>query len=194
MRIVMLSVPFVLCCASATAGPLEEKNKSLARRFYEQVWFSRNLAVVDDIFAPTYVAHDIGDRKGVTEPADEQKKIADYFWQNGTMTGRIDFQIAEGDLVATRWQWEFHPTTWWMKVLMIRARNPIPIINVIRFREGKAVEIWNHRHDIDTGRANVLFVQGVGAGLVGAAAVFLGFGAWRRKAVGRRLVHTTESA
>lgn len=194
MRILMLSLSLVLCSASVAAGPLEEKNKSLARRFYEQVWFSRNLAVVDELFAPTYVAHDIGDRKGVTEPADEQKKIADYFWQNGTMTGRIDFQIAEGDLVATRWQWEFHPTTWWMKALMIRARNPIPIINVIRFRDGKAVEIWNHRHDIDTGRANVLFVQGFGAGLACAVVVGLGFRVRRRKGAGRRLAHTTGSA
>src|SRR5687767_7268607 len=54
---------------------LEEKNSALARRFYEQVWFSNNPAAVDELFAPEYVAHDIGDRKGVTELADEQKKI-----------------------------------------------------------------------------------------------------------------------
>jgi predicted SnoaL-like aldol condensation-catalyzing enzyme len=185
MRILILSFTLVLCCASATAGPLEDTNKSLARRFYEQVWFSRNLAVVDEIFAPQYVAHDIGDRKGITEPAGEQKNIADFFWQNGTMTGRIDFQVAEGDLVATRWQWEFHPTTWWMKVLSFRARNPIPIINVMRFRDGKVVEIWNHRHDIDTGCANILFVQGFAAGLVCAVVVGFGLRVWRGEGASR---------
>ena len=134
--------------SNSVSGPeLQEKNKALARRFYEQVWFSRNLSAVDDLFAPTYVAHDTGDRKGVTEPADEQKQIADYFWQNGTMTGKIDYQIAEGDLVATRWQWEFQPTTWSAKILI--GRTHIPSINVFRFRDGKVVEIWNHRHDID---------------------------------------------
>lgn len=97
--------------------PQEQTNKALARQFYEQVWFSRNLSAVDDLVAPTYIVHDIGDRKGVTEPADEQKQIADFFWQNGEMSGRIDYQIAEGDLVATRWQWKFKPKTWWMKAL-----------------------------------------------------------------------------
>ena len=91
----------------------EERNKALARRFYEQVWFSPNTSAVYELVAPTYVVHDIGDRKGVTESADEQQKVADFFWQNGTMAGAIDYQIAEGDLVATRWQWEFRPSTWW---------------------------------------------------------------------------------
>ena len=142
----------------------EQSNKALARQFYEQIWFSRNLSAVDDLVAPTYVVHDIGDRKGVTEPADEQKQIADFFWRNGEMTGRIDYQIAEGDLVATRWQWEFKPKTWWMKAL--GGQKQIPIINVFRFTDGKIVEIWNHRHDIDTAQGNILIIQGLIVGLI----------------------------
>jgi predicted SnoaL-like aldol condensation-catalyzing enzyme len=149
--------------AFAGQGEEQERNKALARRFYEQVWFSRHLSAVDDLVAPTYVVHDIGDRKGVTEPADEQKQIADYFWQRGTMTGRIDYQIAEGDLVATRWQWEFEPRTWAAKLFIGRPR--IPIVNVFRFRDGKIVEIWNHRHDIDA-LGSRIFAAGVVLGLV----------------------------
>jgi predicted SnoaL-like aldol condensation-catalyzing enzyme len=130
------------------------------------VWFSRNLSAVDELVAPAYVVHDIGDRKGATEPAEEQKRIADFFWQNGEMTGRIDYQIAEGDLVATRWHWEFKPKTWWMRALGGQER--IPIINVFRFRDGKIVEIWNHRHDIDTAQGTMLFVGGLFVGLVPA--------------------------
>ena len=167
MRCVTISVSLLFGSAvGLLAGEVEEKNKSLARRFYEQVWFSRQPAAVDELFAPTYLAHDIRDRKGVTEPAARQKEIADFFWRNGTMTGRIDFQIAEGDLVATRWQWEFRPRTWWMKAVAVGIRNPIPIINVVRFRDGRIVEIWNHRHDIDSGPGRLLFLKGVSLGLV----------------------------
>lgn len=182
MRILTLSLSLSLCWTAAVAGQVEETNKRLARRFYEQVWFSRNPAVVDELFAPEYIAHDTGDRKGVTERARVQKDIADFFWQNGSMSGRIDYQIAEADLVATRWQWEFRPTTWWMKAMSIGARNPLPIINVFRFRDGKIVEIWNHRHDIDSGRANLLFVKGFGAGVAVAIVVMVGFRLGRRKA------------
>lgn len=148
----------------AFAGELEDQNKALARRFYEEVWFKNNPAVVDELVAPTYIAHDIGERKNSMEPAEEQKKIAQFFWDRGTMTGNIDYQIAEGDLVATRWQWYFKPNVWWMKIL--GGDEHIPIINVFRIRDGKIVEVWNHRHDIDTGMGNFIFVKGLVVGLI----------------------------
>ena len=153
------------------AGELEEQNKALARRFYEEVWFKNNPAVVDELVAPTYIAHDTGDRKNSMEPAEEQKKIAQFFWDRGTMTGTIDYQIAEGDLVATRWQWYFKPNVWWMRIL--GGDEHIPIINVFRIRDGKIVEVWNHRHDIDTGQANFIFLKGLLLGLIPALALLV---------------------
>lgn len=159
-----------------------EANKAIARRFYENVWFARNPAVVNELVAPEYIVHEIGDLKGIREPASEQADIADFFWQNGAMSGSIDFQIAEGDLVATRWQWEYAPRSWWMKATMFGGRNPIPIINVFRIQDGKIVEIWNHRHDIDIGfRANVLLAKGFLSGLAVAFAALLIRRVWRRR-------------
>ena len=176
----LICVLFLLTVSiDGEAGEIEEQNKALARRFYEEVWFKNNPAVVDEIVAPTYIAHDIGARKNSMEPAEEQKKIAAFFWERGTMTGTIDYQIAEGDLVATRWQWYFEPNVWWMKIL--GGKEHIPIINVFRFRDGKIVEVWNHRHDIDTGQANFIFVKGLVVGIIPSIVllVFL-FLAWRR--------------
>jgi outer membrane biosynthesis protein TonB len=85
------------------------------------------------------------------------------------MTGTIDYQIAEGELVATRWQWYFEPNVWWMKLL--GGKQHIPIINVFRFRDGKIVEIWNHRHDIDTMQSNVIFLKGLLVGLLPAVVI-----------------------
>lgn len=154
---------------------LQERNKALARGFYEDLWFSDNTERYDRYVADEYVVHDIGDRKGVTEPAVEQKNIADFLHSKGEMTGSIDFQIAEGDLVATRWHSEMEPTS--LMFRLMGGRDQIPIINVFRFEDGKIVEIWNHRHDIDTGFANFKFVKGFGAGLLFAlilwTAVFL---------------------
>ncbi|HEX6123748.1 MAG TPA: nuclear transport factor 2 family protein [Pyrinomonadaceae bacterium] len=163
----------------AYAGEVEEQNKALARRFYEEVWFKNNPAVVDELVAPTYIAHDTGDRKNSMEPAEEQKKIAQFFWDRGTMAGTIDYQIAEGDLVATRWQWYFKPNVWWMKIL--GGDEHIPIINVFRIRDGKIVEVWNHRHDIDTGQANFVFVKGLVFGLIPSLAfLVIAFMLWRK--------------
>jgi predicted SnoaL-like aldol condensation-catalyzing enzyme len=150
--------------SEGNASSIEQRNAAIAREFYEALWFSDNTDRYDEFMADKYVVHDTGDRKNVTEPAIEQKRIADFFHSQGEMTGSIDFQIAQGDLVATRWQWRLKPETLMFKLL--GGSNQIPIINVFRLNDaGKIVEIWNHRHDIDTGVANFKFLGGLAVGL-----------------------------
>ncbi|MGD2068386.1 MAG: nuclear transport factor 2 family protein [Gemmatimonadota bacterium] len=161
------------------ADSVEKRNADLARAFYEDLWFSDRTDRWDRYVADEYVVHDIGDTKGVVEPGVRQKEIADFFRAQGEMGGSIDFQIAQGDLVATRWQWDFRPTS--LRFRLLGGRERIPIINVFRFQDGKIVEIWNHRHDIDTGLGNIPFVQGLGVGLLLALIGWgLAFVQWRR--------------
>lgn len=141
-----------------------EANKRVAKAFYQDLWFSRNTDRYRQYVADTYVVHDTFERKNVTEPAVEQKHIADFFWSNGELSGDIDFQIAEGDLVATRWRARMAPSTFMGRFLM--NSDDLPIINVFRFKDGKIVEIWNHRLDIETGQTLRFTIQGFAAGLV----------------------------
>ncbi|WP_265587056.1 ester cyclase [Sphingomicrobium arenosum] len=137
--------------AETAAETRLERNKRLAREFYEKLWFSNQTDAYADYVADNYVVHDIGERKNMTEQAIEQKTVADIFHASGTMSGRIDYQIAEGDLVATRWLWTLNEPTEQARAMgMTSEIVDLPIINVFRFNEeGKIVEIWNHRHDID---------------------------------------------
>lgn len=145
----------------------EQANKALARQFYEKVWFTYNPDFVDEVFAPEYVVHDTGDRKGVTEKAYVQKEVAAFIWANTDLSASsIDYQIADCDMVATRWQGSMIPKSLMFKIL--GGREQIPIINVMRFENGKVVEIWNHRHDIDTPIANMKVVKGLAIGLIPA--------------------------
>ncbi len=141
-----------------------EANKQLALDFYNDLWNTNNTDKYELYMAETYVAHDIGDRKGITEPAIEQKNIADFFWANGDLKFTLDYQIAEGDLVATRWLWNYEPKTIFGKVLL--GSTEIPIINVFRIVDGKIVELWNHRHDIDTSQTLRFTLQGLLIGLL----------------------------
>lgn len=159
---------------------LEEHNKAIARAFFEDLWFSDNTDSYKEYVADEYVVHDVGDRKNVVEPGKQQKEIADFFHSQGDMTGTIDFQIAEGDLVVTRWQWKFQPTSLLFRIM--GGEEQVPIINVFRFEDGKIVEFWNHRHDIDTARGNIPFVKGLGIGLL--IALFgwgIAFFQWRKR-------------
>lgn len=141
-----------------------EQNKQLARDFYQDLWFSDNTDNYSQYVADSYVVHDIGERKNVTELAIEQKNIADFFWDNGKLSGGIQYQIAEGDLVATRWKAKFAPETFVGKFLI--GEGDIPIINVFRYKDGKIVEVWNHRHDIDTPQTMKFTIKGLLIGLL----------------------------
>ena len=139
------------------------KNKEIVLKFYHDLWATNNTDKYAETVAETYVVHDIGDRKNVTEPAIEQKQIADFFWQNGDLKFELDYQVAEGDLVMTRWWADFTPTTFVGKFLI--GEGKIPIINVVRIKEGKIVEFWNHRHDIDTPQTMRFTFKGLLIGL-----------------------------
>lgn len=144
---------------------IQERNKEIARSFYKDLWFTNNTDKYADYVADEYVVHDIGDRKGVIEPAIEQKNIADFFWENGSWDSKINYQIAEGDLVATRWEATYSPSSLLGKMAI--GSGTLPIINVFRINEeGKIVEIWNHRHDIDTPQTMKFTMKGLIIGLL----------------------------
>ena len=168
LTLAILTVTWGLVGSAAHAQSVDsdrlEDNKRIARAFYDDLWFSNNTNKYELYVAESYVAHDIGDRKNVTEPAVEQKNIADFFWDNGTMSGNIDYQVAEGDLVATRWTLQYEPKTLLGRLLL--PPDNLPIINVFRFEDGKIVELWNHRHDIDTGQTLRFTLQGLLIGLL----------------------------
>ena len=142
-----------------------EINKEIARNFYQDLWFTNNTENYKKYVADQYIVHDIGDRKGVVEPAIEQKKIADFFWKNGQFDCKIDYQIAEGDMVATRWTGSFKATTLFGQIFL-ENKEPISIINVFRIKDGKIAELWNHRHDIETPQTLKFTIKGLIIGLI----------------------------
>lgn len=159
----VLVVLFLLFSSNLMAQSVQDQNKQLAANFYQDLWFSNNTENYKKYMAEQYIAHDIGDRQGVKEPAIHQKEIADRFWNNGILSGKIDYQIAEGDLVATRWHSTFKPKTLFGKLFTMEK---LPIINVFRFENGKIVELWNHRHDIETNQTLRFTFQGLIIGLL----------------------------
>ena len=81
-----------------------------------------------------------------------------------TLSGQINYQIAERDLVATRWVSDFEPETLFGRIFL--GKTSLPIINVLRIENGKIVEFWNHRHDIDMRQTLRFTAQGLLIGLL----------------------------
>ncbi|WP_394176783.1 nuclear transport factor 2 family protein [Thalassotalea litorea] len=152
MRNMLLALTMIFTCVNVNAESVVERNKSLAKNFYQDLWFTNNTEKYTDYVADAYVVHDVGPRKGIKEQAIAQKEIADMFHSFGKMTGKIDYQIAEDDKVATRWLLYFEPNDE-AKAKGMTEIDGVAIINVFRFNnEGKIVEFWNHRHDVELPR------------------------------------------
>ena len=141
-----------------------QANKEIARKFYQDLWFTNNTDKYAEYVADEYIVYDIGDRKGEREQAIEQKNIADFFWENGEMSGEIDYQVADGNKVATRWYWTYKPTSLLGRFLV--GDKTIPIVNIFHFEDGKIVRTDNHRHDIDMNRTNTFVIKGLLIGLL----------------------------
>jgi steroid delta-isomerase-like uncharacterized protein len=110
-----------------------EANKVLARRIVEEMWNTRNLNVVDEIYAPEF---------GGGHQAAKQFVSANLAaFPDLEIT--IRDQIAENDLVATRYvmrathQGEFANIPPTGKSFMITG------IEMHRFAGGKLIELWN---------------------------------------------------
>lgn len=80
-----------------------EENKELIRREIEEVWNRGNLDLADALFAATYVSHNPGNPGQAPGPRGVKDYVASSraAWPDLHFT--VEAQIAEGDLVATRW-------------------------------------------------------------------------------------------
>jgi steroid delta-isomerase-like uncharacterized protein len=121
---------------------MSEQNKTLVRRFFDEVWNGRNLAAIEDIFDTNYVAH--GRPPGLPPgPEGLKQRIAmtHSAFPDGRMT--VEGQIAEGDIVVTRWtargthQGEYLGLPPTGKQVTVRG------VDIDRVANGRIVESWD---------------------------------------------------
>jgi len=81
-----------------------EDNKALARRFYEELWNRKNLAVANELIAATYVFHMPGSPPGIRPgPEGFTQFVSVFFPAFPDVHVTIEDQMAEGERVTTRW-------------------------------------------------------------------------------------------
>lgn len=83
----------------------EQLNKMSARRFFEEMLNKGNLDMISELCADDYYGHDPANEgptvgaTGLVEEVTMYRKAFDF-------TFSVDDQLAEGDVVATRWSWQ----------------------------------------------------------------------------------------
>jgi steroid delta-isomerase-like uncharacterized protein len=123
-------------------APDIEANKAIQRRFFEEIWNQGMLDLIDEIYTTDYVLHDpSGDIVG---PDASKQSIAMYRVAFPDIHYAVEEQIAEGDMVVSRWTstgthegelMGFPPTG-------IRGQG-VTGIRMERFADGKIAESWS---------------------------------------------------
>lgn len=125
-----------------------EENKTLVRRFYQEVWNKGNVEVTSEVFAEDYVRHDLRPTQALPGPTGQAKIAADFRAAFPDLRMEVDLILGDGELVAARWTTEGTNTGAWGGRPPTGKRARFSGVNIFRFRDGKVVELWNHRDDL----------------------------------------------
>jgi serine phosphatase RsbU (regulator of sigma subunit) len=122
------------------ASALEENNKALVRRFFEEVYSLGHLEVADELLAPNFIDYDVlpgevVDIEGLKRAlAELQAPFSDFRYS-------IEEQVAEGDKVVTKIIGSgIHDLKEFRGVAPSGARITIEFVTINRVVEGKIVE------------------------------------------------------
>ena len=121
---------------------MSEENKAVARRFLE-IFSDGNTDGLDEIVAADVVDHDPYNPHADEGLEGAKKTIAMYREAFPDLSFEIEFQVAEGDMVATHWAGTGTHEGALMGVEPTGVKATTVGIGVDRIEDGKVVETWN---------------------------------------------------
>jgi steroid delta-isomerase-like uncharacterized protein len=140
------------------------ENKTLVRRFYEEVWDRGNVEFAHQVFADDYVRHDLRPTQALPGAVGMAKIAADFRRAFPDARWHVDLVFGEDDFVAARWTATGTHTGDWGDVAPTGRSATFSGVNIYRFGPcGKVAELWNHRDDLG-------FMEQVGAPVYAGAA------------------------
>ena len=120
---------------------VEEQNKEIVRRYAEEEDKGNLLEIIDQIVAPDVIYHY---PNNVTEKGLESIKKSSPQLHKAfpDLKHTIEFQVAEGEFVTTRYTWRgTHKGKYW-GVEPTGKEVAFTFIDVCRVKDGKIVEAW----------------------------------------------------
>jgi steroid delta-isomerase-like uncharacterized protein len=122
---------------------LSETNKTVSRRFFEEVFGKGKLNVLDEIIAENHVNSGPGALPELPTGPDGAKQLVTVY-RNAFPDIRftIDEQIAEGDKVVTRWSADGTHKGELVGIPATGKTSTVTGITVDRFVNGKIAETW----------------------------------------------------
>jgi steroid delta-isomerase-like uncharacterized protein len=125
---------------------MSEKNKALIRRWFEEVWNQGRSDVIDELLTDDVVVHGLVDGSG--NPVQGIEGFHDFHTQfRGAFPDinvSVEDAISEGDLVVARCRVRGRHTGDHLGFTATNAPVQFDGVAIVRVRDGKIAEAWNH--------------------------------------------------
>jgi steroid delta-isomerase-like uncharacterized protein len=123
-----------------------EDDKSVARRYFDELWTGGDQSFIDRHVSSDYVFHDSGTPGGVRGTDGLRRYYSRYREGFPDMRFTVEDQIAEGNKVATRWSVEATQSGPFLGMPPSNKSIHVTGINIFRIVDGYIVEGW---HNLD---------------------------------------------
>ena len=118
-----------------------EQNKSIVRRWIEEVWNKGNVAVIDEVYAPDYIQHEPAPETVNSSEALKQY-VSTYLTAFPDLNLSIEDLLAEGDKVVWRFKSTGHQNGPFMGLPPTGKTGNITGIVIFRLENSRIVEGW----------------------------------------------------
>ncbi len=139
--LLVLLLVFTAACSYLGGQSALEENKTLARRFFEEVASQQKLDLIDELFAPEYVLHDPANPMVQNREALKGFLMGHYAaFPDAKWT--VEDVMAEGDKVTVRWTFSGTHQGDLMGIPPTGKHVAMSGISVYRIADGKIAEEW----------------------------------------------------
>lgn len=121
---------------------MEQANKALVLRYYDEVFNQRNIALVDQIAVDDYVEHDPfpGHGDGI---GDLRARVELILGAMNPLQFDVQDVVAEGDKVVVRWVQQGAQSGTFMGIPATGRQYTMAGIDIHRLRDGRMAEHWH---------------------------------------------------
>jgi steroid delta-isomerase-like uncharacterized protein len=123
-----------------------ETNRTITRRYFEDLWNRQDLAVAAELVAPSAVGHVAG--ADLYGPDALRQRVETLCQVYAEPRFTVEDQIAEGDRVAVRWTFTGRHAGAFMGVAPTGREVRVTGVNVFRLAAGQIAEIWLNADDL----------------------------------------------
>jgi len=123
-----------------------EMNKTIARRYFEDIWNANDPAAAEGLLAVDAVGH-VGDAtvRGLDALCERVGTLHAIY---ARPRFRVEQQVAEGDYVLARWTLEGTHTGEYMGATPTGRRVSVTGMNLFRIADGRIAELWVNSDDL----------------------------------------------